>query len=174
MTVYNLVQEQIKTKSDSTAVVYGKRKISYAQLDLEINKLSAYLKFSGIKKGDIVAVSLNRSAEMIIALLAIIKVGAAYLPLDPAFPINRLKYMLDDSSCNFLLSENSLSGLFAGYDGKILEIENYTHHQPENEQTNVEDNDVVYILYTSGSTGNPKGVQITHKSLSNFIISIVY
>ncbi len=173
MTVYDLIKEQINNKADRTAITFKNISLNYRQLNEEINKMASYLINSGIGQGDIVGISLNRSHEMVIALLGIIKIGAIYIPLDPDFPANRLKYMLEDSDCRFLITENSLKNLFHYYNGKIISVEDYRNCKADEKKTNlIEDKNVVYILYTSGSTGNPKGVQITHESLVNFLLSM--
>jgi amino acid adenylation domain-containing protein len=173
MTVYDLVKNQISAKPDQFAVRFGNNELKYRQLDEEVNKMSSYLLGSGIKRGDIVGISVNRSIEMVVTLLGIIKIGAIYIPLDPDFPANRLKYMLEDSECKFLVTENSLKESFNYYNGNILVVENYKSFQATDFETDlIDDKSVVYILYTSGSTGNPKGVQITHESLVNFLLSM--
>ncbi len=173
MTVYDLIKQQFINKPDSAAISFGNKTLSYRQLDKEINQMVSYITASGVKKGDILGISVNRSIEMVITLLSIIKAGAIYIPLDPEFPAKRLKYMLEDSGCNFLITENSLKNLFNYFNGNIISVDDYkTHPSTEIENETIDEKSVVYILYTSGSTGNPKGVQISHESLVNFLLSM--
>ena len=172
MSIYELFEEQVKRTPNAVAVVFGKKSLTYRELDLEINKMSAYLQSSGAKKGDIIGISLRRSLEMIIALLGIVKSGAAYLPLDPGFPLGRIRFMVEDSECPFLVTENSLLSTFDYYQGKIISVEDYNFHDSQSEEAESDADNLAYIIYTSGSTGNPKGVQITHRSLNNFLQSM--
>ncbi|MEO8231842.1 MAG: amino acid adenylation domain-containing protein [Ignavibacteriota bacterium] len=172
MTVYNLFLEQVQKNTDSVAIEFGNKIITYAELLTEVNRISSYLKNNGIKKGDVVGISLHRSTEMIISLLGIIKIGAIYLPLDPAFPPSRLQYMLEDSNCPYLITENSVAQLFEYYSGRVLDVREYIKYDADYSEVKVDENSIAYILYTSGSTGNPKGVQIRNKSLVNFLLSM--
>lgn len=173
MTVYNLFREQVIKNPESVAIVFGDQKLSYSQLDSEVNQLASYLKSSGIKSGDLVGVSINRSAEMVVTLLSLIKIGATYLPLDPSFPAGRLRFIVEDSKCTYIVTEKSLNDIYDYCSEKIINIEDYkTHTSNVEDNITVDEKSVVYVLYTSGSTGNPKGVQITHKSLVNFLTSM--
>lgn len=172
MTVYNLIQEQIHEKADSIAIEFGDKILTYAELGAEVNRMTSFLKNCGIKKGDIVGIYLNRSIEMIISLLGIVKAGAVYLPLDQAFPIYRLKYMIEDSKCSYLITEKSIAQSFENFKGKVLDVSGYGRQEIDNTEEEIDEESIVYILYTSGSTGNPKGVQIRHKSLVNFLLSM--
>ncbi|MFO7526384.1 MAG: amino acid adenylation domain-containing protein [Ignavibacteriaceae bacterium] len=172
MTVYSLFKEQVQKNADSIAIEFGSKSLTFAELSIEVNRMTSYLENSGIKKGDIVGISLNRSIEMIISLLSIIKSGAIYLPLDPDFPSKRLLYMLEDSSCPFLITENAIIKSFENYKGRKIDISEYGRFDFDNTEVEINEESIVYILYTSGSTGNPKGVQITHKSLVNFLHSM--
>ncbi len=172
MTVYNLFLEHIQKKADSIAVEFGDKNLTYAQLGAEVNRMASYLKDCDVKKGDIVGISLNRSTEMVISLLGIIKVGAIYLPLDPAFPPNRIQFMLEDSKCPYLITEKSTVESFGYYKGKLINVSEYKSYDVDNTEEEITEESIVYILYTSGSTGNPKGVQIRHKSLVNFLLSM--
>ncbi len=176
MTAFNLFEEQCKKTPEAIAVQYGTKVLNFSQLHNEVVKLSAYLNNLGAGKGNFIGVSLQRSIEMVIALLAITKTGAAYLPLDPSFPSDRLKFMLEDSSCSMLLTEESLIESFNYYKGKLIDIKEYKNFGLNNhsETANFDENDLAYLLYTSGSTGKPKGVQITHRGLVNFLLSMKY
>ncbi|QQS35339.1 MAG: amino acid adenylation domain-containing protein [Ignavibacteriales bacterium] len=173
MTTYDLVKEQIKKSPGAAAIIFGSTAISYSQLSVEIDKMSTLFKNEGIKKGDRVGVSVNRSAEMVVVLLSLMRMGATYIPLDPGFPQNRLRFIVEDSKCSHLVIENSTRSLYDYYNGTLINLENYKKVEAfEFKDEPVSEDSVVYILYTSGSTGNPKGVQIIHKSLVNFLQSM--
>ena len=173
--IHKLISEKAATIPGKTAITFGQQKITYKQLDEDANRLAALLIKNGVKKGDKVGFSLDRSAEMVVSILAIMKTGAVYIPLDPIFPLNRINYMLDDSQAVVLLTSAKYKGRYES-DAKELILEDewknlgdYEITAPEVEVTG---DDLLYILYTSGSTGNPKGVQITHKNLANFLYSM--
>ncbi|MCL6494107.1 MAG: amino acid adenylation domain-containing protein [Ignavibacterium sp.] len=173
MTVYSLFENMVKSDADSVAVSFNGNNITYKKLKEESDKLAHLLQTSGVNQGDIVGLCLNRSIEMVIALLGIIKSGAAYLPLDPFFPDKRLEYMLEDSAAKFLITESSLFPKFNYYKNNFIdisEIKNVKFDKPIEDKSN--EKNLAYVIYTSGSTGNPKGVQILHSSLTNFLLSM--
>lgn len=173
MTVYSLFENMVKSNADSIAVSFNGKDITYKKLKDESDKLAHLLQTSGVNQGDIVGLCLNRSIEMVIALLGIIKSGAAYLPLDPFFPDKRLEYMLVDSAAKFLITESSLFPKFNYYKSNFIdisEIKNVKIDKPIEDKSN--ENSLAYVIYTSGSTGNPKGVQILHSALTNFLLSM--
>lgn len=173
MTVLGLIEEQINKNASREIISYDNRDLSFQQLKDEYEKMAAYLFQLGVQRGDIVGLCVNRSIEMVIALLAIFRCGAIYLPIDPALPEKRIKLMFDDSNCHFLISESSLSEQFVSYNGTLIDIKNYKKisNYDTVPETNSEQ-DIAYIIYTSGSTGIPKGVQIAHSSLLNLLISV--
>lgn len=173
MTIFSLFKEQVFKNPKAVAVSFNGNNLTYSKLYDESEKISALLQLNGVKSGDIVGICLNRSAEMISALLGIIKSGAAYLPLDPMFPDKRLEYMLNDSGTNFLLTESSLFQKFNQFKGKFIDISEIKQIKNLTQTDYLSRPDsLAYVIYTSGSTGNPKGVQILHSSLTNFLLSM--
>ncbi|MEP0859812.1 MAG: non-ribosomal peptide synthetase [Ignavibacterium sp.] len=173
MTVYSLFKKQVSDSPDSIAIYFNGNKITYKELAEESDKVAHLLIESGVKPGDIVGLCINRSVEMIIALLGIIKSGAAYLPLDPFFPDKRLEYMLNDSTARFLITESLLFPKFSYYKGKFIDVNEIKQIKLNSELVDKSyENNLAYVIYTSGSTGNPKGVQIAHYSLTNFLLSM--
>jgi len=160
---------------DKLAVVYKNEKLTYAQLEERSNQLAACLIEKGIKGGDLIGLATDRSADLLVSLLGILKAGAAYIPLDPEYPQERIEYMLEDSNAKMLL-------VSAGYRGKfhssaielVLEQlgEQLTNYPATTPVINSKGSDLAYVLYTSGSTGKPKGVQIKHHNLANFLLSM--
>ncbi|WP_337866662.1 amino acid adenylation domain-containing protein [Ignavibacterium sp.] len=173
MTVFSLFKEQVFKNPKAVAVSFNSINQTYSKLYDESEKISALLQLSGVKSGDIVAICMNRSPEMISALLGIVKAGAAYLPLDPMFPDKRLEYMLNDSGTNYLLTESSLFQKFNQFKGKFIDISEVKQIKKLDQTNDLSRPDsLAYVIYTSGSTGNPKGVQILHSSLTNFLLSM--
>lgn len=173
--IHKLVSVQATNLPDKIALTFGKQKISYKQLDEQANRLASLLIRNGVQKSDKIAFSIDRSPEMLITMIAIAKAGAIYVPLDPSFPLNRINYMLEDSQASMLLVSRNYKGRYQLQATELViedlwaTLNNYPPQEPE---IAVNGDDLAYILYTSGSTGNPKGVQITHKNLVNFLISM--
>ena len=172
-TVIDFFEEQVQNNPKKTALIFENSTFSYEELNLKANQLAIYLKNSGIKNKDIVGIMACRSPEMIIAILAILKIGAAYLPIDPEYPIDRINYMLSDSLAKTVLVHSATLNLSIGENYKKIDIDlnsdiystktvkNINNAKPEN---------LIYLIYTSGSTGKPKGVMITHQNITNFIL----
>ncbi len=164
-----------KQYPDKTAIKFHERTLTYKSLFESSNKLAKLLIDNNIKTGDIVALALDRSPEMVMALLGILKSGAAYVPLDPEYPKDRIEFMLEDSSAKVLLTSKKYKGHFSSNAKEILiedaleALSAYTSAEPEIKITS---EDLAYVLYTSGSTGKPKGVQIRHYNLVNFLLSM--
>ena len=171
--VHKLFEDSVEKYSDNIALESGKNKLTYKELNQRSNQLAHFLIRSGIKPGDTIGISLKRSEEMIITLLGILKSGAAYVPIDPTFPKDRINYLLKDSGIKILITSSDLSENFENgdhrtiyFDNEISKLENESTNNP---QTSVSPDDLVYVIYTSGSTGKPKGVLMMHKALSNLL-----
>jgi amino acid adenylation domain-containing protein len=159
---------------DKTALKFHERVLTYKALNEAANKLAGYLIDQGLQRGDVAGVALDRSPEMVISLLAIMKTGAAYVPLDPEYPKDRIEFMLEDSSAKILITSEKYHNHFAANSTEVLiedALEKFPSYPVTEPETGVNGEDLAYILYTSGSTGKPKGVQIRHFSLINFLVS---
>ncbi|NKI31976.1 non-ribosomal peptide synthetase [Croceivirga thetidis] len=172
--VHELLEQRVLEFADKTAIGFNGEELTYAVLNRKANQLANYLVSEGVKPGDFVGLCVSRSNEMLIALLAILKSGAAYLPMDPSYPKDRLALMLDDSGTQFLIGNDSkqhagFSGTFIDLEKSIKETENLSSALPN---VKIELDSPAYLLYTSGSTGRPKGVPVSHRSLVNLLISI--
>jgi amino acid adenylation domain-containing protein len=173
--LHQIISETAARYSNNIALKFNNEELTYTQLNQKANQLAAVLIENGVKVGDKVAISLDRSAELVVALLAIIKAGATYIPLDPIFPINRINYMLEDSAAVVLLTSNTYKGQYVPNAKEIIlddiwaGLSNYPAIDPD---VKVKGEDLIYILYTSGSTGQPKGVQIKHHNVVNFLYSM--
>ena len=168
-----LVQRQVAANPDALAVSSGSESLTYAELDRRTNPLANYLVSIGVGRNVAVGLYLERSPEMVVAALAIMKAGGAYIPLDPLHPAARLAFMLRDSEARVLVSTSALAGkLPAGswqvvtVDGDAAKIAAQPESQPE---SGVTPGDLAYIIYTSGSTGEPKGVELQHSGLANLV-----
>lgn len=168
--VHQLFEEQVQRTPDSIALVFGQEKLTYKELNIRANCVAEKLKAEGIGKSCVVAILVKRSFDMIISIYGILKAGAAYLPIDPEYPSDRICFMLEDSKAKVLLTSDNLISEVA-FDGKIISLNNVNYSGNHHDNLNIENcsDNLAYILYTSGSTGKPKGVMITHKSLNNFI-----
>jgi amino acid adenylation domain-containing protein len=174
-TFQDLFVETVNKYSEKTALRFGQKIFSYKNINETSNQLAAYLLDHHVRRGDIVALAVDRSPEMLIILIAIMKSGAAYVPVDPLFPRKRIEFVLQDSSAKVLITSKKYKGRFQTVAKELLieEILAKLSAYPKDDiKTDTNGNDLAYILYTSGSTGNPKGVQIEHHSLINFLLSM--
>jgi len=157
---------------DAVAVAFGKTELSYAQLNLSATRLARKLRALGARQGRRVAICLDRSPEMVIAVLGVLKSGAAYVPLDPAYPPARLRTMLGDSDPVVLVTTQRISAALPPNAARPLYIDQESQGTDgENDKFNarVSPEDIAYVIYTSGSTGTPKGVLVTHGNVSNHL-----
>lgn len=149
----------------------GSNTLTYAQLEALSNKISHLLIESGVQAGDVVGVSLKRSPELVATILAILKAGGAYLPLDPEYPVERLKYMVEHSQVDKIVVHKDLAAIFIDSKAEVLILENMNLSTASDLKAVIDKSniDLAYVIYTSGSTGNPKGVSMGHKALVNLI-----
>ncbi len=167
--IHQLFEELIKSVPDVIAVTYEDQHISYGALNERANQLAHYLQSIGVKLESRVGIALPRSIELIVGLLAILKSGGVYVPLDVDYPQERLGYMLEDSQIEWLLSLKKVE-IPKSYRGKVIHLEEKTvyFNQPiDNLHLTVSPENLAYIIYTSGSTGRPKGVACHHASVIN-------
>lgn len=181
LTIAELVSRQVIESPDKPAVYDDAHHLTYRTLDSDSTKLAKQLLHSGVSSGSIVGVCMERSTQMMVALLAVLKVGAAYLPLDKNFPKERLLYMLSDSGCRTLLVDESTSGTITLNEVTELHVHSLVNSPLNDAEANaiekpviadVKPSDIAYLIYTSGSTGNPKAVQVTHQNVVNFLASM--
>ncbi|MHC5767665.1 MAG: amino acid adenylation domain-containing protein [Nostoc sp.] len=171
--IHQLFEAQVEKTPSNIAVIFENQKLTYQELNDQANQLAHYLQKLEVKPEVIVGVCMKRSPEMLIALLAILKAGGAYLPLDPAYPQERLSFMVEDSQTKVLLTQSHLVELFAKSNVHIVCIDRdsqlLSQHSRENLLSEVKSNNLAYVIYTSGSTGVPKGVAIAHQSCVAFL-----
>lgn len=170
-----LLRKQAEITPHNIALEFHDSKTTYHELHKKVNQLAHYLKSQGVESGDFVAVSFSRSPELLYTLLAIMQCGAAYLPLDPEYPKERLEFMLTDSDAKVLLTSKTLFASLPSWPHTLFiedAIDSLNQYPTSPLPFMVNTDSIAYILYTSGSTGNPKGVPITHKNLVNFLCSM--
>jgi len=168
-TIIDLFEEQVEKSPDNVAVVYKDKKVTYKELNEKVNCLANYLIQKGVKKQQAIPVLLERSIDLIISMLAVIKIGAIYLPISTDFPIERIKYILKDSEAKLVITSKKWKDENINIEKLYIDDLNYLEQSKNNLNLNVNTRDTIYIIYTSGSTGNPKGVKINHQNLNNFV-----
>jgi amino acid adenylation domain-containing protein len=171
-----LFEAQAARTPEATAVVFGDAQLSYRELNARANQLARELVRLGVEPDSLVGICLGRSPEMVVAVLATLKAGAAYLPLDPNYPVERVRFMLQDAGASVLLTTGThASGVLSMpepcvptlcLDSEWQEIEK---HADKNLNIEIAPENLAYVIYTSGSTGNPKGAMITHRGLTNYL-----
>ncbi|MFC2155937.1 condensation domain-containing protein [Acidobacteriota bacterium] len=174
LAIRRMIENQVEKSADKYAVIYDGDKITYKDLNEKANRLAHYLRDSyHVQPNDIVAISMDRSIDMIIVLLAVLKSGAGYLAVDPTYPQERVLHILNDSDTKLLVIDKMRPELIADYSGEILNINEHrkkiAHLSTENPQVVNTPTDILYVNYTSGSTGTPNGAMLSQDCLSNLI-----
>ncbi len=183
--VQDLFEEQVKRTPDNIALVYEDTKVTYKELNERSNQLAHYLmKAYDISGDDLIALCLDRSEQMLIGILGVLKSGGAYVPMDPSYPDDRISYILNDTRAKVLLTNQIYTSRIDGIikDGKcttrmelldgnefLLEL---SKHKKTNPKSIIKSNNLAYVIYTSGTTGKPKGVMIEHNSVINLLLSL--
>jgi amino acid adenylation domain-containing protein len=170
--IHELFEAQAARTPGSTAVVHDGRALTYAELNARANRLARHLRAIGAGAGTRVAICVERSHEMVVAVLAALKAGAAFVPLDPSYPADRLRFMLDDSAPAALLTRGSLAALFPGLAASVVDLGGgaWNGLAAENlDRGGVTPGSLSFITYTSGSTGRPKGVCHAHHRVLNLV-----
>ncbi|WP_336962406.1 amino acid adenylation domain-containing protein [Chryseobacterium contaminans] len=172
-TLISHFRKQVELHPDHIAVVYKDQMITYKELDQKSNQLANQLISKGIKENMFVPVWLGRSLEWIIAVLGIVKTGAAYVPIDPAYPVKRVEYILSDTAAQMIITNQHLGSLLSNNEktevfqlNTMKDLEIFSHQQPNIE---VHQNALAYTIYTSGSTGKPKGVMVAHLAIQHLV-----
>jgi amino acid adenylation domain-containing protein len=175
--IHHLFEAQVRQTPDAVAAEWKDSILSYQELNSRANQLAHYLLAAGVKSEEFIAVCMERSAELMAVMLGIFKAGAAYLPLDPGYPQERLEYMFSDSGAKFLLTTeklmSDLPNLARNAADRVIfidrEHENIERESEENPNSRVKPENLAYCIYTSGSTGKPKGVLMEHLPVANLI-----
>lgn len=167
-TLVDIFEEIVSKYPNNVALKINDSEMTYNELNEKSNQLAYYLKSKGITKGDIIGLRFKKSFEMIISILAIIKCGAVYLPINLSYPFERVDFMLKDSNAKYLLTSNELKNdMNISIDILLTDLSNHNIYNGNSTNPNhiLSQNDLLYIIYTSGSTGTPKGATITHRNV---------
>ncbi|WP_152629653.1 non-ribosomal peptide synthetase/type I polyketide synthase [Haliangium ochraceum] len=177
--VHELFAQRAAETPDAVALTFGDRALSYAELEARANQLARHIRARALRLGVrvgpsvLIGLCLERSLEMVITVLAIAKTGAAYMPLDPAYPSERLAFILDDSQTALIVTQKAFAGRLSDHAERLLLLDAQPEELDRYERTPLEStvspSDLAYVLYTSGSTGKPKGVEVNHRGLTNVI-----
>ncbi|HSF39388.1 MAG TPA: non-ribosomal peptide synthase/polyketide synthase [Thermoanaerobaculia bacterium] len=157
---HHLFEERVRLTPDAPALIHAGRSRTYAELNTRANQLAHHLRASGVSPGSLVGIRLERSPELVEAVLGVLKAGAAYVPLDPGYPAERLAFMAEDAGLSLLLADDWLAD-------HRSEVSRQSEQDPPRSAGPA---DLAYVIYTSGSTGRPKGVMIPHRGLVNYLL----
>ncbi|MCA1567663.1 MAG: amino acid adenylation domain-containing protein [Acidobacteria bacterium] len=174
--IHELFEAQVERTPDSVALVFDQEEVTYRELNRRSNQLAHYLKTVGVDAGTRVGICVERSVEMVISLLAVLKAGAAYVPLDMHVPRQRLAFMIEDASLAALLTEERLREKLPENGARAISLDTeraaIERRSGENLSDDLTSESPAYVLYTSGSTGQPKGVQVPHRAVVNFLYAM--
>jgi len=172
--IHQLFEAQVERTPDAIAVVFESEQLTYQELNNRANQLAHYLRSLGVKPEVLVGICVERSLLMVIGLLAILKAGSAYVPLDPSYPQERLAYMLEDSQPGVLLTQQYLLKSLPNHKAQVICIDadwkQIANESTENPASNITCDNLAYVIYTSGSTGKPKGAMNTHSGICNRLL----
>jgi amino acid adenylation domain-containing protein/FkbM family methyltransferase len=172
---HQLFEEQVEATPKAVAILHQNERVTYAELNRRANQLAHYLRELGVGPEVLVGILMERSVEMVVAVLGVLKAGGAYVPLDPQHPLERLSWMLEDTGLAVLLTQERLGDRVPSHWGHTLYLDSEWESVAEHPDTNPASGDsaidnLAYVIYTSGSTGRPKGVAVEHHGLSNYLL----
>jgi amino acid adenylation domain-containing protein len=175
-TVHELVEVRAALAPDATAVVAGATSLTYRELTARADRLASHLAGKGAGRGALVGLCVERTADLVVALLGILKSGAAYVPLDPAFPKERLALILEDAQPKLLVTSSALAGELPPHEAEVVRLDTDAEAIAVSPvpvaRAPVQPSDLAYVMFTSGSTGRPKGVAVSHGAVVNFLRSM--
>jgi aspartate racemase len=176
--IHELFEAQVDRSPDAVAVVFENQQLTYLELNRRANQLGHYLQKLGIRPEVRVGIYMERSLDMVVGLLGILKAGAVYVPLDLEYPKERLTFMLDDSQALALLTQRRLLNRLSEYRGDIIcldaDLERFSSEHVCNPTSTATAENLAYVIYTSGSTGRPKGVAVSHRAVNRLLVNTNY
>ncbi|HEU4833207.1 MAG TPA: amino acid adenylation domain-containing protein [Pyrinomonadaceae bacterium] len=168
-----LFEQQVRRTPDATAIAFGESTLSYRELNRRANQLAHHLKLQGVEKEELVGVCLERSDDLIVSLLGILKADCAYVPLDPTYPPERLRHMIESAKLRLIITRESLAGRITANDIEVVCVDSESDliamQNPRNPISIRQPESLVYVIYTSGSTGTPKGAMIQQRGMINHL-----
>ena len=171
--LHEAFEKQVAWTPDATAIRFRDEALTYRELNVRANQLARYLVELGAGPDTLIAICMERSLEMVVALYATLKAGSAYVPIDPEYPADRISFMLGDAAAPILLTQGALAGRFRGSAARVIPVDLASGSSADQTATDPSLrgglDDLAYVIYTSGSTGQPKGAMITHRAISNRI-----
>ncbi|PSB21959.1 phenylalanine racemase [Phormidesmis priestleyi ULC007] len=175
--IHQLIELQTLKTPDAAAIVFQNQRLTYRELNQKANQLAHYLQILGVKPETLVGICVERSLDMLVALLGILKAGGAYVPLDPSYPQDRLAFVIEDTQLPVLITQQHLCAILPQTQHAQLvcldtDWQTVAQQSEANPESSVTAENLAYAIYTSGSTGKPKGVQITHQAVVNFLRSM--
>ena len=174
--VHQLFEAQAARTPNATAVVFGDTRLTYSELDRRANQLANHLIKLGARPDGLVGICVERCAEMVVGLLGILKAGSAYVPLDPAYPRDRIAFMLEDAEVPLLITQAPLTANLPSVNSKVVLLDadwpEIAKQSDKSPALDLDPENRAYVIYTSGSTGKPKGVEIPHRAVVNFLTTM--
>ncbi len=169
--IHDLFEEQARNTPNAVAVVFNDREVTYGELNRRANQFARYLRRHGVGPDVIVGLATERSIEMIVGLLAILKAGGAYMPLDPSYPHERLLFMIEQANVKLLLCQKHLLASLPASEARVIQLDDpeVNTEDDQNLARVSEAENLAYVMYTSGSTGQPKGVSVTHRNVVRLV-----
>lgn len=175
-TLHEEFRKTASTYPDHVAVRFGDQSLTYAEVDSYTNQLAQHLADQGVESGDLIGLCIDRSAEMFTGVMAILKAGAGYVPLDPSYPADRLHYMCETANVKLVLTQDRHLELLKNFGKRCLSVDSSAEAIAASESTSFDNqsngDDTAYVIFTSGSTGQPKGVQVAHRTVLNLLHSM--
>src|SRR5262249_11050883 len=172
--IHQLIEEQAARRPDAVAVTFQGQTLTYGELDRRANQLAHHLRCRGVGPERVVALCVERSPEMVVGILGVLKAGAAYLPLDVTQPMERLGYILRDAGTRVILTQEHLRAGLPPFDGDVVDLGKSAEPEvstPGSPPSGGRPENLAYVIYTSGSTGRPKGVLVEHRGLTNVVLA---
>ncbi|HEX9349030.1 MAG TPA: amino acid adenylation domain-containing protein [Gemmatimonadales bacterium] len=174
--LHQLIEDQAQRTPDQVAVVFEQQRLTYRELDRRAGQLAEYLRQLHVGPDSLVGLCVERSLEMVIGILGILKAGAAYVPMDATYPPERIAYMLGDAQVKILLTQQSLVAGLPSADAQVVCLDSFDWTQPLGPAAQsgapVQPDNLAYVIYTSGSTGRPKGVCIEHRNIVSYVLGV--
>ena len=165
--IHHIIEDMASKYPNATAVTYGSDALTYEELNEKANDLAQHILSKKQDNDNIIGLSIERSTKMIVGMLAILKAGCAYLPIDPEYPSQRIEFIIKDAKVNLMVTEANLEANFKPFGIDLVLVDQIKSTNPSIDLPKVSSSDLAYVIYTSGSTGNPKGVPITHQNIIN-------